>query len=191
MPNFTREGFRKEVEDLNKKVFANLSADEIYARVEEIMKAPEKEWADAFVEYMKELNVVIYEKPSYYRTLVMSNPDRWGTKKLDMYYQYSIGQATREARHLISYCRKMINPESDKTFEYKEKQFAAIRDWHVERLKNHTEYNEIERSWREWDYKAVKSSFKTLDEKLNLEKNPTPTEYIAFPPIIRMQKIRL
>ena len=168
MPGFTKEGFRKEVENLNKKVFANLSADEIYARVEEIMKSPEEEWADSFVEYMKELNMVIYEKPSYYRTLVMSNPDRWVKK--NVYYQYSIGQATREARHLIRYCRKMINPDSDKTFEYKEKQFAAIRDWHVERLKNFTEYAEMERTWRDWDYKAVKSSFKSLDEKLKLGK---------------------
>ena len=56
MADLTMEGFRKEVAHVNKKSFSNLSADEIYSRVEEIMKKPQEEWADAFVEYMKELN---------------------------------------------------------------------------------------------------------------------------------------
>lgn len=170
MPNFTKEDFRKEVAHVNKKSLSDLSADEIYSRVEEIMKKPQEEWADAFVEYMKELNVKIYEKASYNRSLYSFNAARWGSLKMATFNQYRISEAMREARNLINFCRKIINPEAEKTFEYTEPQFAKIRDWQIERLKTFTDYAEIERTADAWDNSAVKSYFKTLDEKLKFEK---------------------
>ena len=170
MAIFTMEEFRKEVAHVNKKSLSNISADEIYSRVEEIMKKPQEEWADAFVEYMKELNVKIYEKASYNRSLYSFNAARWGSLEMATFNQYRISEAMREARNLINFCRKIINPEAEKTFEYTEPQFAKIRDWQIERLKTFTDYAEIERTADAWDNSAVKSYFKTLDEKLKFEK---------------------
>lgn len=179
MPELTMKGFRKEIKHVNKKALANLSAEEIFSRVEQIMQSPEDQWADAFVEYIKELNVVIYDKPSYYRSLIVSNSSRWG-KSRGEYTQFRISEATREAKNLINYCRQIIKPESVKTFEYTEKQFAQIRDWQIERLKAFTEYSEIERTMKAWDNSAVKNSFKTLDEQLKLKKNSESDERYKF-----------
>ena len=179
MPVHTMEGFRKEIERVNKKAFANLSAEAIYTRVEQIMQSPEDQWADAFVEYIKELNVEIYDKPSYYRTLFVTNALRWGKSKA-VYGQYRITEATREARNLVNYCRLIINPESVKTFEYAEKQHAQIRDWQIERLKTFNEYAETERTMKAWDNAAVKKSFKSINESLELQKNSAPEKMHKF-----------
>lgn len=179
MPNFTMEDFRKEVKHVNKKAFTNLSAEEIYKRVETIMQSPEHQWADAFVEYVKELNVELYEKPSYYRSLMVTNSRRWETSKGE-YIQFRISEATREARNLINYCRQIIKPESVKTFEYTEKQFAQIRDWQIERLKTFTDYSEIKRTMKAWDNASVKASFEELDETLGLEKKSDPNKRHQF-----------
>ena len=166
MADLTMEGFRKEVAHVNKKSFSNLSADEIYSRVEEIMKKPQEEWADAFVEYMKELNEKLFENVSYNRSLYAFNAARWGTDLMATCYQYRISDAMREARNLINYSRKIIKPETEKTFEYAEPQFAKIRDWQIERLKTFTEYAEIERTADAWDYSAARSYFKENNEKI-------------------------
>ena len=180
MAIFTMEEFRKEVAHVNKKSLSNISADEIYSRVEEIMQKPQDEWADAFVEYMKELNVKLFENVSYNRSLYAFNAARWGTELMATCYQYRISDAMREARNLINYSRKIIKPEADKTFEYAEPQFAKIRDWQIERLKTFTEYAEIERTADAWDYSAARSYFKEINEKIKPANNSDIKEKYQF-----------
>ena len=180
MADLTMEGFRKEVAHVNKKSFSNLSADEIYSRVEEITKKPQEEWADAFVEYMKELNEKLFENVSYNRSLYAFNAARWGTDLMATCYQYRISDAMREARNLINYSRKIIKPEEEKTFEYAEPQFAKIRDWQIERLKTFTEYAEIERTADAWDYSAARSYFKEINEKIEPAKSSDTKEKYQF-----------
>lgn len=159
--------FRTRVEGVNARAHSNLSYNKILSDVKKIMSNPEQTWPDLFVEYLKVLHKEINKSVSYHRTLIASD-NSWLDQYIETFGRYGAVEATEEAKALLSQCRKMIDPEAAARFEFKPEQLKAIRDWHLEEAKQHTEYVEAVRILKSWTQKNVDSAISFAEGRLGL-----------------------
>ena len=173
--NDAKELFRRDVATANQKAASNLSYRKIYSDVKRIMSKPQENWPRLFLDYTKGLHTQIYKDASHKRTLAFLDK-KWSDEN-HQFLQFSITDSTTLISNFLESCRKAINPEASKNFEYKPEHLDELRDWQLEELNKRKEYQEIAGTVKEWTNDIVESNIANEREKLGLDETDPAKKY--------------
>ena len=155
---------KSHIKEINKRTGAKLSYDDIYNKMDVILKmtnedAKDSALADLYIELSKAISAKMLSK----RVEIKSNELIEDKNINHPARDYSITDASLESRGLVEEIYKLLNPEFDGDYRLSDKQLTAIRDYELEEIKKFSSYREIPKYLEKWNRK----NFDNDRERLN------------------------
>lgn len=168
-----KKQLRDSVVKINNDQLASLSDKKIYSDIKKILSKPEDQVHGLYVNYIKKLAGDIYKNAAHKRLLSQLS-DTWNEAYNKEFGQYTLSDATKQARALVEMCRKMTKAKNANSVELKPEHFDDILAWQKAEMEKRTEYSQFQNTIGDWTLATVDESLNDSETKLGVNQlDPT------------------